>query len=146
MIFGSKRKVRKIKAKHKSKTGIARTENLHTQPLAEHRVFNNPNVLSRGWYPVCSVKDIRNREARSFRIAKQRIVIYRTESGVLKAMDAFCPHMGTDLSNGRVIGENIQCYFHQWELGGDGCLKKIPCMDKLTDKLREVRNTTYPVS
>lgn len=136
---------RKVKAKHRPKDGISREENLASQPHTKHRVFNNPEVLSRGWYPVCPSKDIAEGEARSFRIAKQRVVIFRTETGKLVGLDAFCPHLGADLGNGRVVGENIQCYFHQWEFGGDGCLKNIPCMEHLNDSFQKVGNRSYPV-
>lgn len=136
---------RKLKAKYRPKDGRSREENLISQPHTDHRVFNNPNVLTRGWYPVCPAKQIGKGQAESFRIAKQRVVIFRSESGELSALDAFCPHLGADLGNGRVVGNNIQCYFHQWEFGGDGCLKKIPCMEKLGGSLSSVGNRTYPV-
>lgn len=136
---------RKVKAKHRPKDGISRGENLASQPHTEHKVFNNPNVLTKGWYPVCPAKHIAKGEAQSFRISKQRIVVFRTETGELRALDAFCPHLGADLGNGRVVGENIQCYFHQWELDGEGCLKNIPCMDHLNDSFSNVRNRAYPV-
>jgi len=38
----------------------------------------------------------------------------------VRALDAFCPHMGADLGNGRVVGDTLECYFHQWRLGVDG--------------------------
>ncbi|MCG8671823.1 MAG: aromatic ring-hydroxylating dioxygenase subunit alpha [Pseudomonadales bacterium] len=136
---------RKIKAKHRPKDGLSRTENLISQPHTKHRVFNNPDVLTRGWYPVCASGEILKNEAKSFRIAKQRVVLFRSESNTLKALDAFCPHLGADLGNGRVVGENIQCYFHQWEFGGDGCLKKIPCQPELNESFNKVKNLSYPV-
>lgn len=133
-----------MKAKHKPKDGITRTENLNTQPHKIQKIFNNDQVLTKGWYPVCPSKELRTQMAKSFKIFKQRIVVYRGKSNQIYALDAFCPHLGADLGNGKVSGENIQCYFHQWELNGTGKLEKIPCLDKLDQSFQSVENKHYP--
>jgi phenylpropionate dioxygenase-like ring-hydroxylating dioxygenase large terminal subunit len=120
------------------KDGKTRFENTHTQPLKLHKVFNNSDVLPEGWYPVCSSQQITIGQATSFKVASQRLLVYRTASGKVVAMDAFCPHMGADLGNGKVIGENIQCYFHQWEFGLDGNLVKTKCKDHPTGVVNQV--------
>ncbi|PCJ46865.1 MAG: hypothetical protein COA99_01970 [Moraxellaceae bacterium] len=136
--------MKNIKAKYRNKDGLSRTENLRSQPHTKHRVFNNAQVLTRGWYPICPTKDLAVGQARSYKIAQQRIVVFRTEKNNVMALDAFCPHLGADLGNGRVVGENIQCYFHRWEFGGDGNLEKIPCMAKLNSSFDKVKNRSYP--
>lgn len=128
------------------KDGASRWENLHSQPHVPQRVFNNHKVLSQGWYPICAIKALKKGQAQSFKILNQRIVVFRTESGQLCAMDAFCPHLGTDLGNGKVVGERIQCYFHQWELGQQGELAKIPCKKHLEPGFQKIRNRVYPVT
>ena len=124
------------------RNGQTRQENLLTQPLRNFRAFNNPKLVTEGWYPLCSVKEVRRLTAKSFTILNQRVVVYRGESGKLNAMDAFCPHMGADLSNGKVIGEEIECYFHQWRFCGSGKLTKIQCQEKLPNG---VQLRSYPV-
>jgi phenylpropionate dioxygenase-like ring-hydroxylating dioxygenase large terminal subunit len=134
-----------MKAKHAPKDGLSRFENLNSQPHVEHKVFNNPNIVTDGWYPVCPSHKIKNGDVNSFKILKQRVVIFRTESGSIVALDAFCPHLGADLGNGRVKGENIQCYFHQWEFNKNGKLQKVPCLKELDSSLEKVGNRSYPV-
>jgi len=109
------------------KDGATRFENVQTQPLKKHRVFNNSDVVTQGWYPVCKSSELKRGQANSFKITFQRILVYRSETGAVFAMDAFCPHMGADLANGKVVGENIQCYFHQWQFSGDGKLAETRC-------------------
>ncbi|MBT6179783.1 MAG: Rieske 2Fe-2S domain-containing protein [Deltaproteobacteria bacterium] len=107
--------------------GHTRFENLGTQPLKTHRVFNNPDVVPEGWYPVCSSKHLKKGKADSFLLTFQRVCVYRTHEGDLAALDAFCPHMGADLANGRVVDGQIECYFHQWRYGKDGELTGSRC-------------------
>ena len=120
--------------------GATRFENRQTQPLKKHRVFNNPDVLTEGWYPVCPSRKLKPGQATSVKITFQRILVYRTEGGDVVAMDAFCPHMGADLGNGRVVGDRIECYFHQWQFGRDGNLASTRC----AASPEGVRNESWP--
>lgn len=135
----------KKKAKDRPKDGKSRQENLNTQPHVVQRVFNNADVLTQGWFPVCKSTELKRGSACSFKIFKQRLVFYRGESGQVYALDAFCPHLGADLGNGRVVGEQIQCYFHQWELNAQGQVAKIACRPSLDASFRKTCNRAYPV-
>jgi nitrite reductase/ring-hydroxylating ferredoxin subunit len=124
------------------KDGHTRCENARTQPLRTHRVFNNPDAITRSWFPVCPSRELRRGQARSFKITFQRIVVFRGEDDVVRALDAFCPHMGADLGNGRVCGNEIECYFHQFRLDGTGCVTGARGAKNL--KVTQ-RNRAYPV-
>ena len=41
-------------------------------------------------------------------------------------LDAYCRHMGGDLTMGTVKGDAIACPFHDWRWGGDGRCARIP--------------------
>ena len=107
------------------KDGKSRGENLGSQPLRRHPVFNNPEVVAEAWYPACRSSELLRGQTRSVKITNQRLALFRGEDGVARALDAFCPHMGADLANGRVQGQEIECYFHGWCFDGSGELKKI---------------------
>lgn len=102
-----------------------RRENTATQPLAEFAVFNRPDVLTEGWYPALPTRELGRGQARSVVIGPQRVALYRTEAGDVHALDAFCAHMGADLANGRVVGDRLECYFHQWQYGPDGAVAAV---------------------
>ena len=122
--------------------GASRHENTLSQPLKEHKIFNNHKVLSCGWYPTIKSTELKRGEARSFKILDQRLALYRGQDNTVRAMDAFCPHMGADLGNGEVIDNKLRCYFHQWEFNGDGSVHKVPALDEAPCGLKQ---QAYPV-
>lgn len=118
------------------KTSESRTENRLSQPLHSYKVFNNPNIVTEAWYPVVPSSKLKKLKSHSFKIGSQRIVIFRGDDGKVRAMDAFCPHMGADLGRGEVTGNEIRCYFHRWKYDGEGNLNEIPCKSKLPFNLK----------
>lgn len=129
----------------KAKNGSSRQENLHTQALTQHRIFNNPLVITEGWYPVCRSQDVKRGSVKSQLICHQRIVIFRGHNNQIKILDAFCPHMGADLGNGKVVENNIECYFHRWRFNGEGNLVNVPCLSKTQTTPGSVKLQSYPV-
>jgi len=124
------------------KDGHTLHENLLTQPLAQHRAFNNHEVLTEGWYPALSSRSLGRGQARSVRVGYQRLVMYRGDDGRARALDAFCPHMGADLANGRVVGDQIECYFHQWRYNERGACTATRCGEAPP---KNARLEAYPV-
>ncbi len=100
----------------------SRRENPATQPIAEMRLFNRADRLSEGWYPACPASTVAREGVRSVVLGPQRVAVWRSAEGTLGCVDAYCPHMGADLGNGRVRDGTLECYFHQWRWGADGTL------------------------
>lgn len=110
--------------------------NKFSQPASTHKIFNNWNIITKGWYIAMPCKDLKINSAKSITIGKQRIVFFRGKSGNVYALDAFCPHMGADLGLGKVIGENIQCLFHNWQYNNLGQCKNIPCGESIPSHIK----------
>lgn len=109
------------------KDGRARGQNLATQPLKRLRIFNQPRILTEGWYPLLPSRDLKPGKTRSVELLSQRLAVYRGQDGAVRALDAFCPHMGADLANGKVEGNALRCALHGWKFGPAGCLDSTPC-------------------
>ena len=109
------------------KDGRASRQNLGTQPLKTHRVFGRRDLLTEGWYPLFPSYELKLGERKAAELLSQRLVVYRGQDGVVRAMDAFCPHMGADLTNGSVAGNAIACALHGWKFGPTGRLDSTPC-------------------
>ncbi|WP_312008667.1 Rieske 2Fe-2S domain-containing protein [Nocardioides alcanivorans] len=56
----------------------------------------------------------------------EKLVVWSDTKGNINVLDAYCRHMGGDLSQGTVKGDEIACPFHDWRWGGDGRCKSIP--------------------
>ena len=60
----------------------------------------------------------------------REIVYFRTESGSVAALDAYCAHMGAHLGHGgRVSGETVVCPFHGFGFDTAGKLVNVPGLE-----------------
>ena len=63
----------------------------------------------------------------------ESVIIVRDASGALQAHHNVCRHRGTqlvDAPRGHFDGGAIQCPYHAWTYGFDGCLRSAPGMSK----------------
>ncbi|MGY1812494.1 Rieske 2Fe-2S domain-containing protein [Blastococcus sp. SYSU D00820] len=85
-----------------------------------------PTRFARGWHCLGLVRDLGDGKPHSIQAFGQKLVVFRGANGSLNVLDAYCRHMGGDLSQGEVKGDEIACPFHDWRWGGDGRCKQIP--------------------
>jgi phenylpropionate dioxygenase-like ring-hydroxylating dioxygenase large terminal subunit len=90
-----------------------------------------PFPVPNGWFVVAESKDLEPGDVRALYYFGRDLVLYRTEDGEPRVMDAHCPHLGAHLAvGGKVEGECIRCPFHGWVFdGADGRCAEIPYGD-----------------
>ena len=113
-----------------------RMKNIGTQPFISQPVFNNWEAVPLGWYLLGPAAAVRPRMVQPYELCGQRVVVFRGEDGRLRALDAFCPHMGTDLAIGRVESNQLRCFFHHWRFDGDGACTDVPCGEPIPARAR----------
>jgi phenylpropionate dioxygenase-like ring-hydroxylating dioxygenase large terminal subunit len=96
-----------------------------------HLFRNFGDGFHQCWYPVAIASSLGKGERFGTDFCDGRIVVYRGQDGVAHALSPYCPHMGADLSVGDVVGNDIRCAFHHWQLGGDGVCTNIPSGDRI---------------
>ena len=85
-----------------------------------------PARFARGWHCLGLVVDFRDGAPHSIEAFGTRLVVFADSKGEIKILDAYCRHMGGDLSQGTVKGDSIACPFHDWRWGGNGKCTDIP--------------------
>jgi 3-ketosteroid 9alpha-monooxygenase subunit A len=92
--------------------------------------------FARGWHCLGLAEPFRDGKPHAVEAFGTKLVVFATEGGTLNVLDAYCRHMGGDLSQGTVKGEAIACPFHDWRWGGDGKCKQIPYAKRIPLRAR----------
>jgi 3-ketosteroid 9alpha-monooxygenase subunit A len=93
-----------------------------------------PERYARGWHCLGKASEFTS-EPRRLQYFGTKLVAFRGENdGAVHIIDAYCPHMGADLSLGCVKGDSIVCPFHSWSWGGDGVCNDIPYAKRIPPK------------
>lgn len=87
-----------------------------------------PPPYPNGWFAIADSKEVQTGRAISVDCLGEHLVVFRTESGEVNILNAYCSHMGANLGHGGLVkGNCIECPFHQWKFSGaDGSLVHIP--------------------
>ena len=96
--------------------------------LLQLRARTYPHPSPSGWYAVARSSELIRGAVVGLTIAGHRIALFRTDDSRAEpvALDAYCPHLGADLSGGRVVGDGIRCPFHSWRFDSRGQVTDIP--------------------
>jgi phenylpropionate dioxygenase-like ring-hydroxylating dioxygenase large terminal subunit len=78
------------------------------------------------WYPVAWATDLKSRGTLAVRFAGEPIVVVRTETGRLYALEDRCAHRQVPLSQGVVDGERLRCNYHGWTYDCAGACVDVP--------------------
>ncbi|NLE78687.1 MAG: 3-ketosteroid-9-alpha-hydroxylase subunit A, partial [Rhodococcus sp.] len=95
-------------------------------PIREIDVGETRTRYARGWHCLGLTKTFKDGKPHSVQAFGTKLVIWADSNGDLQVLDAYCRHMGGDLSQGEVKGDNIACPFHDWRWNGTGKCADIP--------------------
>jgi phenylpropionate dioxygenase-like ring-hydroxylating dioxygenase large terminal subunit len=91
--------------------------------------------MRNAWYVAAWSKEI-GRELTSRWITGEPVLLYRTEAGQIVAMEDRCPHRRAALSQGRLIGDTVQCGYHGISFDGSGQCVRIPGQDDIPPAMK----------
>ena len=97
-----------------------------------------------GWFGVAFSHELAIGEVKPIHYFGRDLVLFRTESGVPRVLDAYCPHLGAHLGHGgSVSGESIACPFHGWQFDGGGYCTSVPYASKIPPRASGQRCTRH---
>jgi 3-ketosteroid 9alpha-monooxygenase subunit A len=85
-----------------------------------------PARFARGWHCLGLAARFRDLGPHAVQAFGTKLVVFADSAGQLHVLDAYCRHMGGDLTRGTVKGDAIACPFHDWRWGGNGRCVSIP--------------------
>ena len=90
-----------------------------------------PFPVPDGWFVVAEGRDLDPGQTKALHVFGNDVVLFRTESGEPRMVDAYCAHLGAHLGvGGKVEGGCIRCPFHGWRYEGEsGKCAEIPYGD-----------------
>ena len=111
---------------------------LQTQDWSESQQNDNPRshdippVYPNGWVPIAESRDVTSTRIVKAQVHVNQVIVLRKEDGKTAVYDAYCPHLGADLSVGGEIVTGgaspcIKCPFHGWSFStADGSCVQVP--------------------
>ena len=103
-------------------------------------------MIRNQWYVILESKEIRPGKAVGVTRLGEKLVLWRTAGGKLVCMADRCPHLGAQLSQGKVCAANdrLSCPFHGFEYEPDGQCCYIPAIGKNGVPPKAMKVETYP--
>ncbi len=98
-----------------------------------------PDRFARGWHCLGLERDFNDGKPHEVFAFGGKLVVWSDSEGKLNVLDGYCRHMGGDLTQGTVKGDEIACPFHDWRWGGDGKCKAIPYAKRVPLRARTQR-------
>jgi nitrite reductase/ring-hydroxylating ferredoxin subunit len=93
------------------------------------------------WYPLAVARQLKTGKTLGVSFAGAPIVLARTDSGKVFALEDRCAHRQIPLHHGVVVGERLRCCYHAWSYSEDGTCK-VPYLPEGAPAPHGVR--TYP--
>ena len=101
--------------------------------------------LSNYWYIACPSGELKQKPRR-FEVEGETLVLFRNSKGEPHALVDRCAHRGMALSEGRVVGDSVECPYHGWCFSGKGRLEKLPALCE-GEKLPQTKTMrSFPVA
>lgn len=87
----------------------------------------------KGWYRLTTLATLKKNKIYTFNYFDTSFICVQSAQSV-QVFDAYCPHLGAHLGNGKISNDLIICPFHGWQYNDAGKCVHIPYCDKIPKK------------
>jgi len=115
----------------------------HADPKDCSRDIRKTGIDPNFWYPIARSKEVKKGKTFGTTFAGEPIVVARTESGEVFALEDRCAHRQVPLHLGVVKGERLLCSYHCWAYNKTGACVNVPYLDEGKKLPNGVRS--YPI-
>jgi renierapurpurin 18,18'-hydroxylase len=111
---------------------VSSVENSPVELPAEAPVrdLRRVNIHPDHWYPLAWSREVKRGTAHGVRFGGDPIVLVRTESDAVFALEDRCAHRQVPLHGGVVDGEAIRCCYHGWTYDCTGRCIDVPYLGR----------------
>jgi 3-ketosteroid 9alpha-monooxygenase subunit A len=95
-----------------------------------------PERFARGWHCLGLLDSFRDGAPHAIEAFGTKLVVFADSTGNLNVLDGYCRHMGGDLTQGTVKGDDVACPFHDWRWSGSGKCVAIPYAKRVPPRAR----------
>ncbi|WP_216205869.1 Rieske 2Fe-2S domain-containing protein [Amycolatopsis aidingensis] len=86
-----------------------------------------PARFARGWHCLGLAETFKDGKPHAINAFGTKLVVFQSQDdGKLNVLDGYCRHMGGDLTQGTIKGNEVACPFHDWRWAGNGKCVSIP--------------------
>lgn len=83
-------------------------------------------AIPNGWFAVAHTRELRAGRVLEKSYFGREWVLWRDASGAPAMQDAYCPHLGAHLGDGKICGNRLRCPFHGFEWAQSGACETTP--------------------
>ncbi|RWS21834.1 Rieske domain-containing protein-like protein, partial [Leptotrombidium deliense] len=97
---------------------------------------NLPPLFPNGWLPLIESSCVIKSKIVNVKFCGFEVIVFRSNSGEVYVLDAYCPHLGANLGSGGSLTNHcnkvcVRCPFHGWQFRAtDGVCVKVPYTQK----------------
>ncbi|HLF72445.1 MAG TPA: Rieske 2Fe-2S domain-containing protein [Dehalococcoidia bacterium] len=103
------------------------------------------NLFRRYWLPAMLASELPEPDCApvKLRLLGEDLVAFRTTSGRIGVIDAYCPHRNANLYWGRNEDEGLRCVYHGWKFDTSGACVDMPNEPASSRYAEKVKQAAY---